>query len=168
MDPGEAPPFELKRHTGARGFVVSGTINDQVSVTRDVGHEPVEGVARDPTAPPYDVGRGAHIESRAEIENHDVLSPLESSEELLRRDPCHPEAPEEEPSTHVLQQDVADEHSQDHDTDRTPEVTDAQGHRFDGVAQHVAQPRPESCPQTDSRDLVDGESEARDAEDARQ
>src|SRR5713226_3204366 len=93
-DAGDPPALELKRHPGARGFVGSGAVENQLAIPGDVRQMLVERLGRDPAAAGNGIRRGGHVQRGAEVEDGDVLPGLELLLEVLRRDPGDPEAPE--------------------------------------------------------------------------
>src|SRR5207244_3195683 len=124
-DAGDPPPLELERHPGARGFVGSGAIEDQLAIAGDVRQVLVERLHRDPVAVGNGIWSGGHVQRGAEVEDRDVLPGLELALEVLRRDPRDPETPEKQPSTQTLEEDIADEGPHHHEARHASQGTDA-------------------------------------------
>jgi hypothetical protein len=97
-------PLELKRHPGARGFVGSGAVDDQLAIAGDLREVLIERLGRDPSAARNGVWGGDHVQRGAEVDDRDILPSVELALELLRRDAGDPKLPEKEPATQVLQQ----------------------------------------------------------------
>src|SRR5262245_34007045 len=110
----DSPTLQLKRHTGARRFVGSGAVDDEILIVRDLGRKLVERIGRDPACARDHVGSGDHVERGSEVEDQDVVAGVELCLEVLRGDARDPEAPQKKPAPDVLEHDVRDQRERDH------------------------------------------------------
>src|SRR3989442_462979 len=101
-----ARPPKLERRPGARRFVRSRAVQNDLAVTRQLALSPLDLLCGDPEPARDRVGHGLHVERRSQVEDDHLLSSVELLFQLVRRDPGDSEKPEKAAPPSVLDDDI--------------------------------------------------------------
>src|SRR2546426_353902 len=138
-----ARPPKLERRPGARRFVRSRAVQNDLAVTRQLALSPLDLLGGDPERARDRVGHGLHVERRSQVEDDHLLSSVELLFQLVRRDPGDSEKAEKAAPPSVLDDDIRPEGGTRHRQRRRTQMRDLL--RRDAL-EHIAEEIPETCP----------------------
>src|SRR2546425_3919127 len=122
--PREALPLQLQRHPGARRFLRSGAVQDELAAARELAMSSRDVLGGNPERARDGIRRGGHVQHGASVDDGErLVTDVETTLELLGRDLRDPETAEKPPALDELDAHVSGERRPDYDDERVAEAS---------------------------------------------